>query len=47
MTSASVMHSNQGAQSWCSGTTHRDAVGREVGRSSEWGDVCTPMADSC
>ena len=37
----------QGTQSWCSGTTQRDGVGREVGGCSEWGDTCTPMADSC
>ena len=37
----------QGTQSWCSGTTQRDGVGRDVGEVSGLGDTCTPMAESC
>ena len=37
----------QDAQGWCTGTTLRDAMGREVGRGFRMGDTCTPVADSC
>ena len=37
----------QGSQRWCSGTTQRDGVGREVEGVFRMGDTCTPMADSC
>ena len=37
----------QGTQSWCSGTTLRDGIGREVGGGFRMGDTCTPVADSC
>ena len=37
----------QGAQGWCTETTLRDGMGREVGREFRMGDTCTPMADSC
>ena len=37
----------QGTQSWCSGTTWRDEVGREMGGVSGWGgDTHIPVADS-
>ena len=36
----------QGTESWCTGTTQRDGIGREIGGVSGWGDTCTPMADS-
>ena len=37
----------QGTQSWCTGTTLRDVMWREVGGGFRMGDTCTPMADSC
>ena len=37
----------QGTQSRCSGTTHRDGMGREVGGRVRMGNICTVMADSC
>jgi len=37
----------QGTQSWCTGTTQRDGVGRKVGGGCRIGDMCIPMADSC
>ena len=37
----------QDTQSWCTGITLRDGMGREVGGGSGHGDTCTPMADSC
>ena len=36
----------QGAQGWCTGTTLRDGMGREVGEEFRMGDTRTPMADS-
>ena len=36
----------QDTQSWYSGATQRDRVGREVGRGSGWGDTCAHVADS-
>ena len=37
----------QGAQGWCTGTTQRDGMGREVGGRVQDGDTCTPVADAC
>ena len=38
----------QGTHRWCTGTTQRDGVGREVGGGfGTRGNTCTPMADSC
>ena len=37
----------QGTQSWCTGATLRERVGREVEVGFRMGDTCTPMADSC
>ena len=37
----------QGAEGWCTGTTLRDGMGREVGGGLRMGDTCAPMADSC
>ena len=38
----------QGTQSWCSRTTQRDGVGREMeGVVFRMGDTSAPMADSC
>jgi len=37
----------QGIQSWCTGTSLRDGVGREECRRFRMGDTCTTMADSC
>ena len=34
MTSANLMH-EAGTQSWCSGTTQSDGLGREVGEGSK------------
>ena len=35
------------AQSWCTGKTQGDGMGREVGGGFRMGNTCTPMADSC
>ena len=40
MTSPSLMH-----KSWCTGTTQRDGMRREVGGGFGMGDTCTPVAD--
>ena len=37
----------QGTQRWCTGTTLRDGMEKEVGGVFKMGDTCTPMADSC
>ena len=37
----------QGTQGWCTGTTLKDWMEREVGGGFRMGDTCTPMADSC
>ena len=38
----------QGPQSWCSGTTQRDRVGREVRESFRTGgDICIHVSNSC
>ena len=36
-----------GAQGWCTGTTLRDGMGKEVGGRVRMGNTYTPMADSC
>ena len=36
-----------GARGWCTGTTQRDGMGREVGGGFRMGNTCPPMADSC
>ena len=36
----------QGAQGWCTGTTLRDGMGREV-EGVQDGDTCIAVADSC
>ena len=51
MTSAGSIY--EARCSWCSKPVlwcfppQRDGVGREVGRGLEWGETCTPVADSC
>ena len=35
------------AQSWCTGMTLRDGIGREVEVGFRMGNTCTPMAESC
>ena len=42
-----VRYMKQGTQSWCSGTTQRDGMGKKVGGGFGMGDTCTPVADSC
>ena len=42
-----VRYMKQGTQSRCTGTTHRDGTGREVGGGFGMGDTGTPVADSC
>ena len=37
----------QDAWGWCTGTTRRDGMGREVGGGFRMGSTCTPVADSC
>ena len=37
----------QSTHSWCTGTTLRDGMGRDVGGWFNMGDTCTAMADSC
>ena len=37
----------QDSQGWCTGTTLRDGMGREVGGGFSMGHTSTPMADSC
>ena len=36
-----------GTQIWCTGTTPRDGMGREVAEGFRMGATCTNMADSC
>ena len=36
-----------GCLGWCTGMTHRDGMGREVGAGFRIGNTCTPVADSC
>ena len=37
----------QGVRGWCTGTTQRDGMGREVGGGFRMGNTRTPVADSC
>ena len=37
----------QGAQSWCTGMTLGDGMGREVGGEFRMENTCILMADSC
>ena len=37
----------QDAWVWCTGMTHRDGMGREVGGEFRMGNTCTPVVDSC
>ena len=37
----------QGTLRWCTGTTLKDGIGREVGGGFRMEDACTSMADSC
>ena len=32
---------------WCTGTTQRDGMAREVGGGFSMGNTCTPVVDSC
>ena len=34
------------AWGWCTGTTQRDGMGREVGGGFRMGNTCIPVADS-
>ena len=36
-----------GDQSWCTGMTQRDGMGKEVGGAFRMGNTCTPVADPC
>ena len=45
-TSPGWMHETS-AQSWCTGKTQRDGVGRKVGEGIGTGNTCKSMADSC
>ena len=35
------------AQSWCTGKTQRDGIGRKEGGEIRMGNTCKSMADSC
>ena len=35
----------QDARGWCTGTTQRDGMGREVGGGFRMGNTCIPVAD--
>ena len=35
------------AQTWCTGKTQRDGMGREAGGEIGMGNTCKSMADSC
>ena len=43
--SPGLMHDTS-AQTWCSGKTQRDGMGREVGGGFRMGNTCKSMADS-
>ena len=40
------MH-DTGCLGWCTGTTQRAGMGREVGGGFRMGNTCIPVADSC
>ena len=44
--SPGLMH-EAGCSGWCTGTTLRDGMGKEVGGGFRMGNTCTPVADSC
>ena len=44
ITSPGWMHETS-AQGWCTGKTHRDGMGREVGGRIGMGNTCKSMAD--
>ena len=46
ITSPGWMHETS-AQTWCTGKTQRDGIGREVGGGIRKGSTCKSMADSC
>ena len=46
ITSPGWMHETS-AWAWCTGTTHRNRVEREVGGGIGMGTTCNSMADSC
>ena len=46
ITSPGWMHETR-AQAWCTGTTQRNRVEREVGGGIGMGNTCKSMADSC
>ena len=46
ITSPGWMHETS-ARAWCTGTTQRDGVEREVGGGIGMGNTCNSMADSC
>ena len=46
ITSPGWMHETS-AQTWCTGKTQRDGVGREVGGGIRTGNTCKSMANSC
>ena len=35
------------AWGWCTGTTQRDGMGREMGEGFRMGNTCSPVADLC
>ena len=45
-TSPGWMHETS-VQSWCTGKTQRDGMGREAGRGIGMGNTCKSIADSC
>ena len=46
ITSPGWMHETS-AQTWCTGKTQRDGMGREAGGGIGMGNTCKPMADLC
>ena len=46
ITSPGWMHETS-AQTWCTGSSQRDRVDREVGGGIGMGNTCKSMADSC
>ena len=46
ITSPGWMHETS-AQTWCTGKTQRDGMGREVEGGIGMGNTCKSMADSC
>ena len=46
-TETNKQKTNRALKSWCTGTTLRDGMGKEVEGGFRTGDTCTSMADSC